>query len=244
MRRPRGSRSEEQCVLIEDHICGFAGVGFGGYVAGLLAAELGVSAKVDFLRPTPLGATLKIEHDQGGEARLLDGDVVLCVARPYRTEHAHPTPPVWRDAVEASDAYVAMENNDFPNCFGCGPAVPVGKGLRVFPRPIRERDLVAAAWVPSEAFAGPDGALTPAFVWSALDCPGGHARMQFCASEPAFTANLAVRLRAPVLAGREHLVIGWPIRHEGRKAVVGSAIFDRNGVLCASGEALWISSAR
>ena len=32
----------KRSVVIDDHICGLPGVGFGGYVAGLLATELGV----------------------------------------------------------------------------------------------------------------------------------------------------------------------------------------------------------
>jgi hypothetical protein len=36
-----GNRS----VVIDDHICGLPGVGFGGYVAGMLATELGGSCQ-------------------------------------------------------------------------------------------------------------------------------------------------------------------------------------------------------
>jgi hypothetical protein len=232
----------DQLVVIDGHICGLPGVGFGGYVGGLLAAELGAPAKVDFLRPAPLGIRLRVEHDQAGEARLLDGEVVLAVGRPYETSDAHPAPPAWEEAVHASQAYVAMTDNEYPNCFGCGPAVPDGKGMRVFTGPIRESDLVATAWAPSEAFAGADGTLLTAFVWSALDCPGGLARRQFLTSEPAVTAYLAVKQLAPILAGRPHVVIGWPIHHESRKSLVGVAVFDREDVLCARGEALWVAA--
>jgi hypothetical protein len=234
--------SGDRLVVIDAHICGLPGVGFGGYVAGLLAAELGVPAKVNFLRPAPLGIELCIEHDLAGETTLLDGDIVFAVGRPHETSHGHPAPPTWEEAVQASEAYVAMPENEYPNCFGCGPAMPEGEGMRVFTGPIRGHDLVAAAWSPSDAFAGANGALLPTYVWSALDGPGGRARRHFLSSEPAVTAYLAVQQEVPILAGRPYVVTGWPIRQDGRKSFVGMAIFDRDGGLCAVGEALWITA--
>ena len=54
---------------------------------------------------------------------------------------------------------------------------------------------------------------------------------------------MTVEQKRPILAGTPHLVTGWPIRQNGRKSFVGMAIFDRDGVLCATGEALWITEA-
>jgi hypothetical protein len=143
--------------------------------------------------------------------------------------------------VLASEAYVAMTDNDYPNCFGCGPAMPDGKGMRVFTGPIKGRELVAAAWSASDSFAAANGELLLVYVWTALDCPGGRATTQFISREPAVTAYLTVQQKAPILAGRPHLVTGWPARQDGRKSFVGMAIFDQDGVLCASGEALWVT---
>lgn len=144
----------------------------------MLAAELGVPAKVDFLKPAPLGIALTMNNDPAGKTRLFDGDVVLAVGRPHETSDSYstPAPPLWEEAVRASTSYLAMTDNEYPDCFGCGPAVSHGEGMRVFTGPIRERDLVAAAWVPSDAFAGADGTLLPTYVWSALDCPGGSGQ--------------------------------------------------------------------
>jgi hypothetical protein len=231
----------KRSVVIDDHICGLPGVGFGGYVAGLLATELGGPATVDFIRPAPLGIELSIEHDLASEVTLLDGVNVLAVGRPHESSEDHPPPPTWEEAVLASEAYVAMTDNDYPNCFGCGPAMPDAKGMRVFTGPIKGRELVTAAWSPSDLFAAANGELLPVYVWSALDCPGGRARRQFISSEPAVTAYLTVQQKTPILAGRPHLVTGWPVREDGRKSFVGMAIFDRDGVLCAAGEALWIT---
>jgi hypothetical protein len=234
--------SRNRSVVIAGHICGLPGVGFGGYVAGLLAAEFEGPAKVDFIRPAPLDIELSLERDLATQVTLLDGDTVLAVGRPHETTDDHPPPPPWEAAVQASEAYLAMKDNEHPNCFGCGPAVPDGEGMRVFPGPIKGHQLVAASWSPSESFAAANGALLPVYVWSALDCPGGLARREFISSEPAVTAYLTVQQRAPILAGRPHLVTGWPIRQDGRKSFVGMAIFDRVGGLCAVGEALWVTA--
>ena len=233
--------SDDRVVIIDGHICGLPGIGFGGYVAGLLAGELGVPAKVDFIRPVPLGVELSIELDMTGEARLVDGDIVFATGHLHETCLDHPDLPTWEAAEKASRAYAAMTDNEHPNCFGCGPAMPAGRGMRVFTGPIEGNELVAAAWSPSDAFAGPDGELLSVYVWSALDCPGGRARRQFLSSEPAVTAYLAVQEVAPVRAGKPHLVMGWPIRQDGRKSFVGMAIFDIDGGLCAAGHALWIT---
>jgi hypothetical protein len=231
----------ERSVVIDDHICGLPGVGFGGYVAGLLATELGGPAEVDFIHPAPLGTELSIERDLTSEVMLLDGANLLAVGRPHEISDDHPAPPTWDAAVLASEAYLAMTDHDYPNCFGCGSSVPDGKGMRVFTGPIKGHELVAAAWSPSDSFAADNGELLPKYVWSALDCPGGRARAYFISSEPAVTAYLTVQQKAPILAGTPYLVAGWPVRQDGRKSFVGMAIFDRDGDLCASGEALWIS---
>jgi hypothetical protein len=73
-----GNRS----VVIDGHICGLPGVGFGGYVAGLLAAEFEGPAKVDFIRPAPLDIELSLEHDLATQVTLLDGDTVVARRAP------------------------------------------------------------------------------------------------------------------------------------------------------------------
>ena len=154
----------KRSVVIAGHICGLPAVGFGGYVAGLLATELGGPTKVDFIQPVPLGIELSIEHGPASEATLLDGANVLALGRLHQTTEDHPVPPTWEEAVLASEAYVAMTDNDYPNCFGCGLATPDGKGIRVFTGPIKGRELVAAAWSPSGSFAAANGELLPKYV--------------------------------------------------------------------------------
>lgn len=153
--------SDDRVVIIDGHICGLPGIGFGGYVAGLLAGELGVPAKVDFIRPVPLGVELSIELDMTGEARLVDGDIVFATGHLHETCLDHPDLPTWEAAEKASRAYAAMTDNEHPNCFGCGPAMPAGRGMRVFTGPIEGNELVAAAWSPSDASRDPTASSCP-----------------------------------------------------------------------------------
>ena len=234
-----GNRS----VVIDGHTCGLPGVAFGGYVAGLLAAEFEGPAKVDFIRPAPLDIELSLEHDQATQVSLLDGDSVLAVGRPHETADDHPPRPAWEEAVEASAGYLAVRDNEYPNWSAVVPPCLTGEGMRAFPGPIKGHELVAASWSPSESFTAANGVLLPVYVWCALDCPGGLARRAFISSEPAVTAYLTVRQSAPILGGRPHLVTGWPVRQDGRKSFVGMAIFDRDGGLCAVGEALWVTAS-
>jgi hypothetical protein len=43
-----------------------------------------------------------------------------------------------------------------------------------------------------------------------------------------------------VLAGQEHVVLGWLREREGRKAWGGSALLTAEGEVCAVAEGLWI----
>ena len=56
----------------------------------------------------------------------------------------------------------------------------------------------------------------------------------------AFLAQLAVRITAPVVAGRHHVVIGWPLEIDGRKRYAGSGVFDADGSVLAFARALMI----
>ena len=44
-----------------------------------------------------------------------------------------------------------------------------------------------------------------------------------------------------VKVGEPHIVIGWPISEEGRKFFTGTAIFTKEGKLCAAAKATWIA---
>ena len=58
----------------------------------------------------------------------------------------------------------------------------------------------------------------------------------------SFLARFAVRIDAPVSAGEEHVVLGWPIERDGRKHHAGSAVFSAAGEPLAIARALMIEA--
>ena len=183
------------------------GSGNGGYTCGITAAALGAGPVEVTLRvPPPLGRPLVLEVADG-EARLLDGDTVVAIARPT-------TAPV--DAgpeVTLADARAAIARFDeagyhaahpFAGCFTCGPARAAGDGLRIFPAPIADPGVVVWTWTP----AAP-GPVPTEFVWAALDCPGGQAWIHADDVGAAVLGRLAVRVERAPVPGEELIVVGW-----------------------------------
>lgn len=222
---------------------GHPGLAFGGYVAGILTSGLSGSAKVDFRRPTPVGTELHLTVD-GYRVELRQDLDVLATAEPSSIDIRIPRVPTWSEALAGVGTYLVDTHIEVDSCFGCGPGRSPGEGLRIFPGVATGEDLVVAAWRPSVIFADPDDAsfLARPYVWAALDCPGGWARKELsrATTDRAVTAYLAAELVGPVILGEPHVVVGWPISRDGRKARVGSAIFSVDGDLCAFAEALWI----
>ncbi|MDH3944247.1 MAG: hypothetical protein OEV06_09160, partial [Anaerolineae bacterium] len=108
----------------------------------------------------------------------------------------------------------------------------------IFPGPIPDRDIVAAPWTPSEDLAGPDGRIPVHFIWAALDCPGAFAFGRD--GDPLVLGTMAAEVIAPLDAGEECLVIGWPRRVDGRKLYSGTALFSISTGLVARAAATWI----
>jgi hypothetical protein len=119
-----------------------------------------------------------------------------------------------------------------------------GDGLRIFAGPIGEA--YAAAWTPPADLAGPDGRMSDELVWAALDCPSSGPvanDAQQPASLPIVLGRLAVRVDAPVIAGRPHVVMAWKLGIDGRKRESAAALYSDAGELCAVARALWIELA-
>jgi hypothetical protein len=225
-------------VTIGRRFCGPPSSGNGGYVAGLLAAELGGSdCEVMLKAPPPLERPLRIERDGAG-AVLADGDKVVASAMPAEVAPDVPPAPSAAAAAEAVQHYAGFTAHPFPACFVCGPERAEGDGLRIFPGP-------AAGGVAAPFATGADlcreGELATEFVWAALDCPGyfslgGRAG-------PAVLGKMAVHVAAPARCGEALTVLGWPIESSGRKHRVGTALF-RGGEPLAWAAATWISIGR
>jgi hypothetical protein len=212
--------------------------GNGGWVAGLLAAELGPGPVTSTLRiPPPLDVALSFEHD-GDEVRLLTaGGAVIGTASPGQLNRDAPTAPTAEEAERALAAYQGFDHHPFDRCFTCGTARGEGDGLRLFPGPVGD-GRTAAPWTPHAAFGGADGLLDVPTTWAALDCPGGWAA--------DFTRQLMVlgRMTAEIIrrprAGEPHLSTGVLRSHEGRKFVTDTALHTADGELLGRAEQIWI----
>lgn len=215
--------------------------GNGGYVCGLVGNLIDGDAEVMLRQPPPLAKPLAVSYDDGGVVRLLDGQTVVAIGRPAEWSLAIPAPPTMEEAVAAASRYAGFRHHVFPTCFVCGTERHEGDGLQLFPGKVDGRDLVAAPWVPHEAFAGADGVVPAELLWSALDCPGGWAVLHHLGPAAAVLGKLSARISRPVRAGQTYTVIGWWIRSDGRKHEAGSALFAERGELCAAGYATWIT---
>jgi hypothetical protein len=225
-------------VVIERRFRGPPNSAQGGYAAGLLAEQIDGPAMVSLRLPPPLERRLELRRDLERAVALMDGDRLVAEGNPAELDLELPDPVSYEEALRASADCPWTDRHPFPGCFGCGPERSRDEALAIAMGPVAGRDLFAAAWTPSAGFAGADGALAPRFVWAALDCPSAAPHLLH--TPACVLARLTGCLQAPVLAGRPHTVLSWPIDHDGRKHRAGTAIFGSDGELCASAEGLWV----
>lgn len=230
----------EHFLRIDPRFRGPPTSGNGGYVAGLLARELGDrECVVTLRRPPPLARDLAVERD-GAAVRLVDGEEVVAFAAPAPVAVDVPPPPALAAAIAAQARFTGHDHHIFPGCFVCGPERVAGDGLRIFTgRLDTGTGQVAAAWTPDDSLHDPSGALCPEFIWAALDCPGYFAVQD--RSGPAVLGRLGVTRLRPIPAHAPLIVTGWPIASDGRKHQVGTALHDDQGRLLAAGLATWVS---
>jgi hypothetical protein len=218
-------------MIVDARYCGPDGSGNGGYVAGLLAAELAVDTVTVTLRqPPPLAHELQVDVDQSGNSvRLLDGDRLIAEA----LTGAIVVPPVAAVSLEEARAgaekFRAAESHPFPNCFVCGPARE--DGMRLEPGPVGE-GLVATPWT----------AAAPAreFLWAALDCPGGFSCLQ--PERPALLGTMTAQVIELPAEGEQCVVMGLARSREGRKLHAATAAYGADGRLLGRAEQIWIES--
>ena len=211
--------------------------GNGGYVSGLVAATLQVDVRVRLLSPPPLDAPLELAAGAAGEWLLSSGAGPVARATACRLDLAVPSPPRYVQAVWASQHYAGFHQHAFPECFVCGPLRPRGDGLRIFPGML-DTGIVAAPWLAADALDAGDGKVAAEFHWAALDCPGyfavsGGRRLMLL-------GELQAHIDRRVHVGEPCTVIGWRIGADGRKHFAGTAIFDKDGELCARARATWV----
>jgi hypothetical protein len=232
-------------LTIDGRFNGPPGSGNGGFVAGTLATVLDASSVQATLRaPPPLGRPLALRHDPPRGLSLLDGEQLLVEAVAASFELALPPVPSV-DEAEAARLLGrlrarARTDDPYDSCFGCGIARHDGLLIIAGPVPDRDDGLVATTWVPSPTEADAQGMATVPQIWTALDCPAGYAwHYRLPGAGPIVTGRIAASIDAPVVAGRRHRVIAWPIAQDGRKLHAGSALVDDNGVVVARSLQLW-----
>jgi hypothetical protein len=240
-------RMPSTTVVLDARFQGFEGVAFGGYTAGVLAAFVPEYRRrgltVALRSPPPVDRSLRVDC-RAGEARLLDGDLVVARAVPWDDPLEAPPAPSPDVAADAGARYPGLRRHAYPTCFGCGPAREPEDGLRVFVGPLPDRDLVAGLWRPPR-FARHGLCLADEMVWAALDCPGAWAHLMFAPSRGRHvTRRLSVRILDETVA-EEFVVAAWLLAVDGpRKRVVGSALFDQTGCPCAVAQATWVALDR
>jgi hypothetical protein len=214
--------------------------GQGGYSAGMVARFVDGPAEVSLRRPVPLDAALEIAREADGSVRVLDGDALVAEGRPAPGfEIDVPAPVSPEDARAATARYLGEVDGPFSRCFVCGRTRD--DGFHVFAGQVARRRLMASPWTPPAWAADDDGDVRPEFVWAALDCPATFATLLEDGASIGVLARLTARIAAPVPAGREHVVIGWPLGVEGRKAGAGAAVLAADGSVLAAARALLIA---
>jgi hypothetical protein len=228
-----------ESVSIPSRFNGPLDSGNGGYCCGVAARFLDGPAEVSLRRPVPLDTPLDVVRDGEESVRVLDGEALVMDGRSAPELAVQVPAPVSVDeAREATKRYRGASDGIFSRCFVCGRAR--GDALGVFAGAVEGRDLLASPWTPPAWTAGADGQVRPEFVWAVLDCPASYAAYMPDEFGMSVLARLAARLEAPVVAGEEHVVIGWPVQADGRKRYAGSAVLSTDGKTLASAHALLI----
>lgn len=227
----------DHTITIAQRFCGPPGSANGGYICGRMAAFVDGPACVRLMSPPPLETAMQV-RTEAGVATLMLGNDRIATAKPATLNLDIPRPPALDRARSATGGYRGFHDNPYPACFVCGPDRAAHDGLRLFPGPVDADDIVAANWIPDGSLAGPGQIVAGEFVWAALDCPGA-----FSFAPPATGLILLGELTAEIFgqltAGREYIVIGWEIQHEGRRHKTGTAIFDQGEACLAAACGTW-----
>jgi len=217
--------------------------GNGGYSSGAIANFLPGPAEVTLRHPVPLDAQLEVVRSDEHSLKVLDGETLIAEARSApEFEIALPAPVGTDEARAATTRYRGSSEGLFSRCFVCGRAREDAFG--VFAGEVEGRGVVASPWRPPSWTADPDGHVLPEHVWAVLDCPTYFALYMEGELPASVLARLTARIDEPVLAGREHVVISWPLEGDGRKRHAGSAVLSGDGEPLAVARALLIEPRR
>jgi hypothetical protein len=245
----------QETIVVEERFRGPPRSGNGGYVCGAFGELLTRgdhalpgkrAAQITLRSPIPLDTPMEVRrgHESLG---IHHGDTLIAEGRLVELVLDVPPMPGFDEAHAVrgrSPAYARNASRALPDkigfhplCFCCG--VEHEDGLHVTAAPLRNGEIVAAAWQTQARWADAAGNVPPRFLWTALDCPGQFA---FYAGgiRTGMLGQLAARIEHPLRAGERCVVTGWRIGVEGRRHYAGTAIFDAAGKLCAYAKAIWV----
>lgn len=228
-------------ISIPARFNGPLGSGNGGYSCGVFAAGLDGPAAVSLRAPVPLDQPLEIVAAEDGELHVLDGETLVAEARRLPALDLEVPAPVDVEQARRGQArYRGTGDTVFSECFVCGPVRE--DCFRVFAGEVEGRDVVATPWTPPDWTSGPDGRVRPEFVWATLDCPtyfAAHIGQELTMS---MLVRQSTEIHAPIRPGEEHVVIAWPIEHDGRKRLAGSAVLSAGGETLAAAEVMLVEA--
>jgi hypothetical protein len=228
-------------VVIPRRYRGPSTSGNGGYVCGVVAGLVARDAEVTLRSPPPLEVPLRVEPDEVGGVRLLDGETLIAEGAPVEPwDHHIPEAPTWEEAGRAAARYAGFDRHAFPECFVCGHHREPGDGLRILAGPVDGRDLVASPWSPAAGLPSSGAVLAREIVWAALDCPGAWSVERAAHDRPVVLGRMAARVFTDVPSGGRYIAAGWPIGAEGRKLYSGTALYDEQGAVLATARQIWI----
>lgn len=224
--------------------------GNGGYCAGL-AAQLLPSAdavEVTLRAPVPLEQTLRAHTTDTGLDIMTDDAstrILIMSLKSAWLETPNIRSPGLDAAIVAAASYRDVEDHVLPHCFVCGPARPVGDGLRIFPDWLKEPSgldnpnsfpVVAAPWQPTPDLADASGNIAPEHMWAALDCPGAFA----IEKEPILLGRMTAKILSRPTTSAPIVSVAWSKGQDRRKHFAGTALFNEAGDLLAFSEQTWI----
>ena len=233
--------SEHSSVRVAARFCGPPSSANGGYVCGLVADAIGQLVTVRLLKPPPLDAQMTVHADADGTWHVEHDAQRIVEARPATLDDlAPPATVTYADALAASANATWSDPalHPCPGCFVCGPLRARGDGLRLFAGPVAGKPIVATGWSPDTSLARADGTIAPEFIAAALDCPGFQALQT--GLKPWLLGEYTCRIDRPVSAGEHCVILGWKIEVKGRRSIVGTALLDDSGALCALAKGVWI----
>ncbi|MGE5405104.1 MAG: hypothetical protein ACM3PP_09195 [Candidatus Saccharibacteria bacterium] len=225
-------------IIIEPRFCGPPDSGNGGYTCGRLASFVEGPAEVTLLKPPPLAKPLTVIRADN-RVLLLDGETTVAQAAPAVVDIEIPAPPTPAQADKSAIIHSMVDDHFFPSCFVCGTGRKPTDGLCIFPGVVEGKGYVATSWTPDVSFADCDGLVRNEIIWAALDCPGAWAIIAE-QMRVIVLGKLAVQILHRIKVNEKCIVLGWKIAEDGRKIMVGTALFSESGELYACAKATWI----